>query len=110
MLGILFIYFIGKFFYKLAEEFKQNKWLYTILGIVVYYVGTGIAGAILGLCDLFFGLNINWDDTILMSLIALPFGAASVGLFYYLLKKKWKSEQIIPEDEILNIGFKDDQG
>ncbi|OYU82011.1 MAG: hypothetical protein CFE23_01535 [Flavobacterium sp. BFFFF1] len=104
MLGILFIIFIGKYFYKLAEEFRQNKWLYAILGIVIYYAGTAVAGVILGLMDAFFGLDIDWDNTILMSIVALPFGIGACVLVYYLLRKKWQREYVIPEDEILKIG------
>ena len=35
MLGLLLIYFIGKYFYDLAAEFEKNKWLYAILGVVM---------------------------------------------------------------------------
>ena len=49
MLGILIIYFFGKRFYNLSEEYNQNKWLYAILSAVVYYAGTFMGGIVLGL-------------------------------------------------------------
>ncbi len=53
----LLIYFIGKYFYKLSEEYNQNKWLYAILGIVVYYAAGICLGFVLALADLVFELN-----------------------------------------------------
>ena len=36
MIGLIFLYFVSKAFYRLAELYKQNKWLYGILGVVVF--------------------------------------------------------------------------
>ena len=49
MLGIVLIYWLGKYFYQLAEKYNQNKWLYAILGIVVYYVSQLFFGFVLGI-------------------------------------------------------------
>lgn len=49
MLGILLLFFIGKYFYKLAEKFKKSQWGYTILGVVTYYGGTIIFGLAFGI-------------------------------------------------------------
>ncbi len=104
MLGIILIYFIGKYFYKLAEEFNKNKWVYAILGVIVYYSGTMVGGVLLGFADGFFELGIDWEDTLLLTAIALPFGIGAAYLFYYLLKKDWKQSFVVVEDEIENIG------
>ena len=48
MLGLLLLYWIGKYFYKLAEAYDKSKWGFTILGIVVYYAGIVVLGLILG--------------------------------------------------------------
>ena len=105
MLGIIIIVIIGRQFFKLAEQYKQNKWLFGILGVVSYYVGAFIGGGILGVFDVVLDLGIDWDDNLLMSVIAIPFGIGSVALFYYLLKKNW-SRRVIIEDvnEIQDIG------
>ncbi len=108
MLGLLFIYFIGKYFYKLAEEYKQNKWLFAILSIVVYYAGTAIVGAIIGILSLIFGFHVDWNDELLMVLIALPSGFGSCWLFYYLLKRNWQGKVQIETESIDSIGKEDD--
>ena len=72
MLGLLLIYFIGKQFYVLAESFKQNKWLFAILSVVVYYAAGLIFGVVLGLFDVLFEWNINWDDNIGINLLGIP--------------------------------------
>lgn len=56
MLGLVFIYFIGKYFYKLVEEFGKSKWGFVILGVVLYYGGVFLGGIILGF------LFLIWDD------------------------------------------------
>ncbi len=107
MLGILLIFFIGNYFYKLAKKFNQNKWLFAILGIVIYYVGTLIGGFIFGLLDALVGLGIDWDNTLILSLIAIPFGIGAAVLFYYILNKKWSKSVVLVESEIQeseNIG------
>ncbi len=104
MLGIVFLYFIGKYFYKLAEQFNKNKWLFAILGVVIYYVGTFIGGLILGVLDALIGIGFDWDNNLALGLIALPFGIASAYLFYYILKKQWEKSFVLVEDEIQDIG------
>lgn len=104
MLGIVFLYFIGKYFYKLAEEFNKNKWLFAVLGIVVYYAGTMIGGVILAILDELVGIGFDWDNNLLLGLVALPFGIATAYLFYYLLKKQWEKTVVIVTDEIQDIG------
>lgn len=103
MLGILFFYFVGKYFYKLADEFNKNKWLFAILGIVVYYVGTFIGGALLDIMDGLMDNGFDWDNNLAVGLIALPFGIAASYLFHFLLKKQWEKSFIVIEDEIQDI-------
>lgn len=105
MLGIILIIIIGKQFFNLSKEYNQNKWLFAILGIVSYYAGVFIGGGILGALDVFLDLRIDWDNNLMMSFLAIPFGIGSVCLFYYLLKKNW-SKNIVPEstNEIQDIG------
>ena len=104
MLGIVFLYFIGKYFYKLAEEYNKNKWLFAILGVVVYYAGIFLGGIILGLLDVLIGFNFDWDNNLALGLIAIPFGMGSAYLFYYILKKQWKKTFVVVKDEIQEIG------
>ncbi|GGZ63472.1 hypothetical protein [Mesonia mobilis] len=49
MIGIVFIYFVGKKFYTLAEEKNKKKWPYAILGVLSYYFGLVTGGILLGI-------------------------------------------------------------
>jgi len=105
MLGILLIYFIGKRFYDLAEEFEQNKWLYAIIGIVIYYgIGTLLLTFIIVLDIYFFDWGFNWEQSYGMSLLMIPLGIFAVWLFYQFLENRWKKQVLIVKDEIQDIG------
>jgi len=106
MLGLLLIFFIGKSFYKLAEGHEKNKWLYAILGIVSYYIGTFIAGFLIGLYFMFTDpVVIDTLSNIGLSLAVIPFGLLASWGFYSILKKKWVKGQYIIKDEINQIGI-----
>lgn len=104
MLGILLLFFIGKFFYKLAEEFQKSKWGYAVLGVITYYAGTFIYGV---LYSVIFFIN-NPDafesdiDTWTLRLTAIPAGLGLAYLLYYLLKRSWEKSKESNE-ESLNI-------
>ena len=104
MLGILLIYWIGKYFYQLAEKFNQNKWLYAILGIVVFYAAQLFFGILLGGIDTIFDLGINFEENIGLDLLGIPIGALACYLFYKLLNKVWKRDVVIIKDSIQDIG------
>ena len=59
---------------------------------------------ILGVIDLIFGLNIDWDNAFGLNLLTIPIGIAADYGLCVILKKKWEKEKIIPQDEIQNIG------
>ena len=104
MLGILLIYFIGKRFYDLSVEYNQNKWLFAILSIVVYYVSGLVFGVILALLDILFDWGIQWEDNFAINLLGVPVGLLAVWGFYTILKSKWKKPVAIVKDEISDIG------
>jgi len=105
MLGIILIYVLGKYFYKLADKYNKGKWLYAILGIISYYFGaTIIGGIVLVLLDLLFELDLNWDNNSGLSLLIMPFGIVTSYLLYYLLKRQWSKSAIVTKDEIQDIG------
>lgn len=104
MLGLLLIYFIGKYFYELAQDFYKHRWLYAILGIVVYYASGAVFGVILGVFDLLLELNINWDETFGINLLSIPIGLLGCYGFYIVLKKRWQNNPDLVKDEIEDIG------
>ncbi|PWH83171.1 hypothetical protein DIS18_01040 [Algibacter marinivivus] len=106
MLNILLIYFIGKYFYQLAGKYKQNKWLYAILGVGSYYLGAIVIGGIL------VGLYVEFmTDSYIenyskrtLGFILMPFGIGCAYLFHYLLEKRWRKTVDLVKDEIEDIG------
>ena len=104
MLGIFLIYFIGKKFYDLAGEYNQNKWLYAILSIIVYYATTALFGIILGILIVVFELDFNIENNIGINLLAIPIGLLGIWGFYVLLQSRWKKAVVLIKDEIQDIG------
>ena len=106
MLGLILIFFIGKYFYELAQDYYKHRWLYAILGIASYYFGAiVVGGVIVGLYIEFLtdGFIDDYSDT-LLSFILFPFGIATAYVFYYFLKKRWQKEEDSSKDEIDDIG------
>ncbi|NNF81504.1 MAG: hypothetical protein HKO96_07385 [Flavobacteriaceae bacterium] len=104
MLGLILIFFIGKYFYELADKHQKNNWVYAIIGVVVYYAAGAVLGVILGLADIVFTFGIDWENAVGLNLLGIPAGLAADYGLYYLLKKKWESETVVPDDEIMKIG------
>lgn len=103
MLGLLLLYFIGKYFAELAEKYYKNKWLYAILGIVVYYATTFLFGLLLGVIQLLTGTDlVSGVPDIVLGLIALPFGLGGCWLTHFILKRIWEKKALAEEPEILD--------
>ncbi|MCB0457797.1 MAG: hypothetical protein R2776_08375 [Flavobacteriaceae bacterium] len=104
MLGIILIYWIGRYFYQLAEKFDKNKWGFAVLGVVSYYAASFIGGIILGIIGEI--ISPGWIDTtseMVLGLIALPFGILGCYGLYIYLKKSWekrKKEEAVSIDDI----------
>ncbi len=93
MIGLLLIYFIGKFYHELADKYNKSKWGFAILGVVVYYFGTFLAGIFfaiaeeLGLTDFFADL-----PSVALSFFVLPFGLLACWGVYLILENTWKNQ------------------
>lgn len=108
MLGIVILFSIGSYFYKLAEKFNKNKWLYGILGVVVYFVGTtltaGMIGIIMGL------INVDVTDKLARAIgyATIPIGFLLTFVLYKILKPNWEEEykrkQIIERNKSQALG------
>lgn len=105
MIGFLLLFWIGKYFYKLAEEYNKSKWGFAILGIVVYYGGIILFSAIVGIIGEIIspGFADTLNDT-LFGFLMLPFGILSCYVLYKYLEKTWKKNNLDPIDLIDDIG------
>lgn len=93
MLGIVFIYFLGRSYYRLAEEYKKSKWLWAVLGVVFYYGINFLVGLVLA----FTAYNWAVQNDILLMVIGIGLGlGGSIGI-YHLLKYNWSKQPVVSE-------------
>ncbi|QLE01693.1 hypothetical protein HX109_09035 [Galbibacter sp. BG1] len=94
MLGLVLLYWIGKYFYRLADEYQKSKWGFALLGIATYYAGiVGMSFFIGILVEVFSpGLLDNANET-LFGFLMLPFGILSCYLLYKFLEKTWEQNK-----------------
>ena len=103
LLGLLIIYFIGKWFYKLAEKHQQNKWLYAILGVVVYYAMTILGGLVVFLILMTAGIDERFEaPNIIAGLSGIPIGLLSMWGFHVILRKNWEANPKNAQSELLD--------
>jgi len=103
MIGLVLIYFLGKAFYELAKTNDKKKWLFAILGVLSYYLGTFIGGIVLVLIEPFTGFNVETANEYLINFLALPFGLLSCYGFYQLLKFQWARRPSSTTEELLDL-------
>ena len=106
MLGLLLLYFIGRYFYDLAAKHEKNQWLFAFAGIAAYYVGTFIGGVILVIViELFEITNLDEIDERALGFMALPFGILACWGLYVFLKKQWGKQPLKPDFNVLDDEF-----
>jgi hypothetical protein len=95
MLGILFIYFIGKAFYDLAATHGKSMWGFAILGVVSYYAGTFLFGVVVAVIGEFEIVpKIEEINGYLLNFMAIPFGALACWILYRLLENSWNRKKV----------------
>jgi len=102
MIGILLLYFIGKYFKTLAETYKKKPWPWVILGIVVYFAGTFIGGIIIALICNIVEYDVESIPDMVLNLLALPVGLLICWIFYFTLEKNWKNNSASNDVETLD--------
>lgn len=106
LLAFAFIYLVGRTFYKLAEKYEKNKWLFAVLGVLSYYAGILIASFVLGVILALTNpemLDTLSDNT--ATIIAIPVGALSCWGLYAFLKKSWREASTKVDHGALDSGF-----
>ena len=99
MLGLLLIYWIGNYFYKLARKYKQNEWGYALTGIAVYYVGGFVFVFLIGaIAEIISPGSVDQVSDLVFSLLGVPFGLGSCYFFYVYLERKWEKRRLAETD------------
>jgi hypothetical protein len=102
MIGILLLYFIGKYFKTLAEMHKKKPWPWVILGIVIYFAGTFIGGIIIALLCNIIEYDLELIPDVVLNLLALPFGLLLCWIVYFTLEKNWKNNSAANDVETID--------
>ncbi len=105
MLSLVLIYFLGKKVYDLAEEYQKNAWGNAIIGIVTFYAGAFIGGALIVFLLLMFSeIVIEEKPDIFWTFIAIPFGIVAWYGYLTYFRKKWEKEKENFVNELDEIG------
>jgi hypothetical protein len=103
MIGLLLIYFIGKYFYDLAGQYKKSKWGFAILGVISYYLGILIGGAVIGLLfEFVLEIPVEGFSDIALGLMSIPMGILACWGFYKLLKSQWTKPSVSSSSDVLD--------
>ena len=103
-LGYVFIFYIGFYFYRLAENHANNKWLFGLVGIATYLLALVIYPLIIRL--LYSKENYNFDLSAI-SLRSFLIGCLSVFFLFQILSFIWNRKKTVEEEEDIDkIGKK----
>jgi len=96
MLGLIPLFFIGRYYYQLAHEYDRSTWGFAFLGVGIAIVAQLLFGFCTGLLAAATG-NLQWvDNTIIISLLAIAFSVLAVVIVYKILEKNWSNN---PKDK-----------
>nr|WP_321407127.1 hypothetical protein [uncultured Carboxylicivirga sp.] len=105
MLGLLLLYWIGKYYYKLAEQYNKNHWGFAILGVASYYGGTFLFSFLAGIImEIISPGIIDSINEVLFSVVMIPFGLLTCYLVYIYLEKTWRNKDSGLINKINEIG------
>jgi hypothetical protein len=103
MLGLILVFFVGKYFYDLAARYNKSEWGYAILGVASYYAGTAIIGFVIGILGEFAVISdVESIPTIVLTLVAIPAGALTSFLTYRYLENRWDRPTYEPPSDVLD--------
>lgn len=102
MLGLFFLYFIGKSFFTLAEYHQKSTWGFAVAGVISYYASIFIGGIILGLLlGMLAPQFLEETSDTGLGFMCLPFGFLGCWGFYKFLENRWVSNPVIEENSNL---------
>jgi hypothetical protein len=100
MLGIFLIYWIGKKYYDLAEQYNKSPWGWAIAAVFIYYgsqFGLGIIIALFNYSDTNFSSSTSND--LLINLLGILIGLGVwYGIFTF-LERRWENQYYNQADD-----------
>lgn len=102
ILSYIFLFYVGFYFYRLAENHKKNKWIFAIIGIGSYFLALVIYPFYLRLFD---PEEIqNPANIVLVSVKSLTIALISIFILFQVLSFVWNKKKKINKEEINTIG------
>ena len=101
ILGYILIFYIGFYFYRLAENHQKKKWLFGIVGIATYFSGILIYPLYV---RFFYVDEIDEFDISAISLKSSLIGLLFVFFLFQLLSLIWSRKKKTNKKEIDKIG------
>ncbi|TMM28809.1 hypothetical protein FDT66_12950 [Polaribacter aestuariivivens] len=100
-LSYIFIFYVGFYFFRLAENHQKNKWLYGFLGIITYYSSSIIFMLFL---KIFHEEEIGDFDFVSITMKSFLIGLLSIFFLFQSLSFIWGRKKKNKEKEINKIG------
>jgi hypothetical protein len=99
--GYIFLFYVGFYFYRLAENHNKNKWLFGIIGITTYIIGNSIY---ILFAKFFLEQNVNEFNLLSVGFKSFATGFMTVFVLFHLLNFIWSRKKRIRKEDIDKIG------
>lgn len=100
-LGYIFLFYVGFYFYRLAENHQKNKWFFGGIGIITYFIGIIIYPLYLRTLK---HEDIENFDVTSVSFTSFLVGFLFVFIIFQLLNFIWIRKKKVNKKDIDNIG------
>lgn len=100
-IGYIILFYVGFYFYRLAENHKRNKWLFGFIGIAAYFFGIFIYPLYV---RLFYSSEIYEFDVSVITLKSSLIGLLFVFFLFQLFSIIWSRKKKTNKKEIDKIG------
>lgn len=100
ILGYIFLFYIGFYFYRLAENHNKNKWVFGILGIVSFIVSYF---SYLLFCRFYYSQEVILESLHIISIKSFLSGVIGAILVFQILSRVWSRKKNL-EIEVDKIG------
>ena len=101
VLGYILLFYIGFYFYRLAENHNKSKWLFGIVGISTYLTALSIYPLYLRFFELDY---IDELDLAKITWKSFLIGLVSVFILFQVLSLLWSRKKKVNKKEIDKIG------
>lgn len=100
-LGYIFDFYVGFYFFRLAENHQKNKWLFGFLGIIFFVIAYF---AYILYCKFMNSEEFNMDNLPFIGIKAFFVSLISLIIVFQILNFVWSKKGSVKEDSIDKIG------